>query len=47
MAVEMDKGFSHRKSNLISCNGFASQNPVFPSFFGKNFEKLVTQAAEA
>ena len=37
MAVEMDKGFGHRKSNLISCNGFTSQNPVFPSFFGKNF----------
>jgi len=47
MAVEMDKRLGHRKSNLISGDGFTSQNPDFPSSFGKNFQKLVRPAAEA
>jgi hypothetical protein len=47
MAVEMDKRLGHRESNLVSCNGFTSQNPGFPSSFGKNSQKLVRPAAEA
>jgi hypothetical protein len=47
MAVEMDKRLGHRKSNLISGDGFTSQNPGFPSSFGKNFQKLFRQVAQA
>ena len=41
MAVQMDKRLRHREINLIPGITFASQNPFFSAFFGKNSQKLV------